>query len=101
MHQLRKQKGKVKLRQTAVGKPSCGDDGRNRAGKKFYAKLLDAIRGLTFEDKSWVSARRNYWSEEGGNQFEEEEMENQEIVGEEGEMEDVGALFGEGDEEGE
>ena len=63
--------------------------------------MLDAIRGLTFEDKSWVSARRNYWSEEGGNQFEEEEMENQEIVGEEGEMADVGALFREGVEEGE
>ena len=63
----------MRSRWTMTGKPRYADEGWNMEGKKFYTKVLEAVKGVNFEELEWVELWEEFWEAERSNLIKDEE----------------------------
>ena len=87
----------MKARWTMTGKPKYGDEGWDRAGRKFYMKVYEAIRNTDFADEEWREAWNEFWKEERKNHVKGVKRGAGDVGDVEAEKVNVELLFDEGD----
>ena len=54
----------VKARWTMTTKQKYGDEGWSEDGRKFYGLMLDAVKGVNFNERGWQEVWKEFWAEE-------------------------------------
>ena len=89
-----------KARWTMTTKPKYGDEGWNEAGRKFYTKVHEAMRGINFKEEEWVDVWKEFLEEEKNNHIKKGEKKSMDADAAEEEDVDVEALWDDEDMDG-